>query len=373
MQIKVIILTETISPYRIPVFNEIAQNLKEQFLVLFLGKTEKRQRWKIYKERIKFRYEVLPNILFQKKGSTPYFFNPTIFYKLIKYSADTVIVSGYYQPSSFFTIAYTRLFRKPLILWCESTRYDERYNHPMIEAYKRWFVRNCAGYIVPGKASFEYLILLGAEPKKIHLAPNAVDNDYFTQASDKYREDQEQFRQSKGYPKKVFLYVGHLIDQKGISDLLKAFQILSKEQPHLGLVLIGNGEGEKRYRNFCRDNQIKNVFFEGFVHQETLPRYYAVADIFILPTHTDRWGLVLNEAMASKLPVISSSVAGAAGDLIINGENGYTYEKGNIEELMETLKKALNSNRELMGKKSYEIIQNFSPQRCALGVLEALP
>ncbi len=79
MKRKIILLTEIISPYRIPVFNEIAQSLQERFLVFFLGATEKRREWKIYKEEIKFYYKVLPHLLCQGKNSSPYFFNPTIF------------------------------------------------------------------------------------------------------------------------------------------------------------------------------------------------------------------------------------------------------------------------------------------------------
>jgi glycosyltransferase involved in cell wall biosynthesis len=290
----------------------------------------------------------------------------------MKYSPSIIIISGYYNPSSLLAMLYAKYFRRRIILWCESNRYGQRLNYPLTEAYKRWFVRNCTEYIVPGKASFEYLISLGTKAEKIWIAPNAVDNDYFTQASDKQRETKEIFKQYKGYLNKVILYVGRLVDQKGILDLLKAFQILSREQADLCLLLIGNGEGEARYRNFCKTNNIRNVFFTGFVHQEELPLYYAVADVFVLPSHSDPWGLVLNEAMACKLPVISSNVAGAAGDLIINGENGYIYEEANIEELIGALKKVLNSDGKSMGMKSYEIIQNFSPARCASGFLEAI-
>jgi len=372
MKAKVILLTEIISPYRIPVFNEIAQSLQDRFLVLFLGETEKRRRWKIYKEDIEFHYEILPHILWQKKGSNPYFFNPTILYKLIRHSPDVIITGGYQHPAYFLAMLYAKIFKKRIILWCESNKYDLRLYHPWNEFYKRWFARNCDGYIVPGKASLEYLISLGANTEKIWEAPNAVDNDYFSRSCDKYRKDKEAFKLAKGYPKKLILYVGRLIEQKGISDLLKAFQILSHKQSDLGLLLIGSGEQEKQYMAYCRANNIKNVFFTGFVHQEELPAYYAISDIFVLPTHSDPWGLVLNEAMASKLPVISSEVAGAAYDLIKEGENGYTYQKGNIEELCEVIENVLNSNRDAMGIKSYEIIQNFSPQKCAQGFIRAI-
>jgi len=374
MKTEVILLTETISPYRIPVFNEIAQRLGNQFLVLFFGETEKRRQWRIYKEKIKFRYEVLMHFLLQKKGSEPYFLNPTILYKLMKYSPSVIIISGYYNLSSLLAMLYAKFFGRRIVLWCEGNKYERRINYSLLEAYKRWFVRNCTGYIVPGRASFEYLLSLGAKTDKIWIAPNAVDNDYFSQACDKYRETKEAFKKTKGYSEKNILYVGRLIDRKGILDLLKAFQIVSGEQPDLGLLLVGSGKREARYRNFCKTHRIRNVFFAGFVHQEELPLYYAAADVFVLPTHSEPWGLVLNEAMACNLPIISSDVAGAAHDLIINGINGYIFQKGNIQQLVTYLKDILSDDQKRikMGQASLNIIKDYSPLKCAEGAIQAI-
>lgn len=374
MQTKIIIITETISPYRIPVFNEIAQSLKDRFMVLFLGETEKRRQWMIYKEKIKFRYEVLPGFLLQKKDSAPHFFNPTVFYKLMKYSPDIIIVGGYHHFAYFLAMLYARLFRRKIILWCESNRYEKRANYPWNQAYKRWFVRNSTGHIVPGRASFEYILSQGAVKDKIWIAPNAVDNEYFTRAGDTYRETKEIFKQSKGYPNKLILYVGHLIEEKGIRDLLKAFQILSYEYTDLGLLLIGSGKENGYYKNFCKTNNLRNVFFAGFIYQEDLPIYYAVSDVFVLTTYSDAWGLVLNEAMASKLPVISSDASGAAYDLIEPGVNGYIFKKGDIEQLSGYLREILKDERKRMGmgEESLNIIQNYSPLRCAQGFIQAI-
>ena len=371
---KVILLTEIISPYRIPVFNEITQSLGDKFMVIFFGESENRRQWRIYKEKIKFRYEVLPHILFQKKGLIPYFLNPTILYKLGRYFPDVIIIGGYHHPSSLLALLYTKLFKRRVILWCESNKYDFRVNYLLKEFYKRWFVRNCDGYIVPGKASFEYLISLGARLEKIWTAPNAVDNDYFSRSCDKYRKTKEIFKQSKGYPKKLILYVGRLIEQKGILDLLKAFQILFREQSDLGLLVIGTGEQEEQCEEFCRINNLKNIFFVGFLHQEELPVYYAISDIFVLPTRSDPWGLVLNEAMACKLPVISSDVAGATYDLISQGENGYIFKKGNIQQLTAYIEGILNDEQKRirMGQRSFDIIKDYSPSKCAQGFIQAI-
>lgn len=375
MRTRVALLTEIISPYRIPVFNEIAKGAPGQFLFFFLGKTERRRQWKIYREKIDFPYKVLPGILFQWGASgSPYFFNPTILHDLMKYSPEIIITGGYQHPSYLLAMLYANIFKKRIILWCESNKYDYRDSHPLKEAYKRWFVRNCSGYIVPGRASFEYLLSLGAKGDKILTAPNAVDNDYFIQSCDRHRQSRETFKQSKGYSGKLILYVGRLIEQKGVLDLLKAFQMISAKQPGWGLLLVGSGEQEKEFRDHCRTNGIKNVFFTGFIHQEELPIYYAISDCFVLPTYSDPWGLVLNEAMAAQLPVISSDAAGAAYDLIRPGENGYIFKKGDVHQLAGYISDILNDaqKRRAMGEKSFDIIKNYSPAECASGFIRAI-
>ena len=81
--------------------------------------------------------------------------------------------------------------------------------------YKRWFIGNCSAYVVPGRASFEYLVSLGARAERIWTAPNAVDNEHFSRFRDEYRGAKETFKRSRGYPRKLILYVGRLINQKG--------------------------------------------------------------------------------------------------------------------------------------------------------------
>lgn len=365
-------ISEIVAHYRIPVFNKIAEQLGRDFHVLFLGELGIRTQWKVRYREIDFSYTVLPGLQFQIDQSFAYFLNPTILWTLCRFRPDIVIVESYQHPSVLFVILYAKLFKKRLVLWTESNRHDIRSGHPVKQAYKRWFVRNCTEHLAVGKASFEYLLSLRADADRIWVAPDAVDNDFFSKACDRERGEGKAFKQSKGYPEKLILYVGRLTDPKGIPDLLTAFQVLCERISHLGLVLVGSGEGESRYKDFCQVNNLRRVFFEGFVHQEDLPAYYAAADVFVLPTHSDPWGLVLNEAMACKLPVVATDVAGAARDLICHGENGYVYKKGDLWGLIRCIQKVLEGDKEKMGQRSYEIVQNYSPQKCAQGFLEVI-
>lgn len=99
-----------------------------------------------------------------------------------------------------------------------------------------------------------------------------------------------------------------------------------------------------------------------------------MADVLVLPTYSDPWGLVLNEAMACKLPVISSDIAGAAYDLISHGENGYIFKKGNIQQLATYIEDILNDEQKRirMGQSSFDIIKDYSPSKCAQGFIQAI-
>ena len=128
------------------------------------------------------------------------------------------------------------------------------------------------------------------------------------------------------------------------------------------------------YAKYCREHKFRDVFFEGFKQQNELPFYYGVADIMVVPSMRDEWGLVMNEAMAASLPVIASDRAGATHDLIEHGVNGYRFSAGEAGELAHWLAELLENEvlRHQMGERSLEIIQQFSPRKCAEGFLRAI-
>ena len=125
----------------------------------------------------------------------------------------------------------------------------------------------------------------------------------------------------------------------------------------------------------CIENKISNVFFVGFKQKEELSQYYAISDLFVLPSTQEVWGLVLNEAVACGLPVITTDKVGASTDLIKDGVNGYVVESRNAEHLCDAMKKVLLDPevRSRMGKASKEIIENgFTINDAANGTIEAV-
>ena len=115
-------------------------------------------------------------------------------------------------------------------------------------------------------------------------------------------------------------------------------------------------------QNTINHNQLNNVHLVGFVNQTELPTYYAAADVFVLPSQYETWGLVLNEAMASGLPGIVSDGCGAAQDMIIEGETGYSYPMGNVKKLAKIMATVADSldKQQFMSIRAKSHVQNFS-------------
>ena len=140
------------------------------------------------------------------------------------------------------------------------------------------------------------------------------------------------------------------------------------------MLFVGDGPDIDRYKRICQQRSITSIRFEGFCTQETLPKYYAIADFLVFPTRSDPWGLVINEAMCSGLPVICSLAAGAAAELVYPGFNGLLHKPGDVEKLREHMLNLLTDSDMLnrMGLSSLSLITAFHPKKMAQGFAEAV-
>ncbi|HKP54374.1 MAG TPA: glycosyltransferase family 4 protein [Chloroflexia bacterium] len=371
--IRVALLTEIISPYRVPVFNHLARDPRIELRVLFLAETEDRRSWRVPRSEIRFPFHVLPGrVVARTYQRAPLFLNPGVISHLRRGRYDVIICGGYQHPTYWLTLLYCKLARKRALLWTESNRRDTRSGNRAKNVYKRLLIGLYDGYIAAGSAQKEYLSDFGIDPDRIWTAPNAVDNHFFARRASAQRPIKEKLKDELGIKGQVVLYVGRLLDAKGIPHLLQALERVTKKVDAT-LVIVGDGPDESKYRVEAGKRGLP-VYFAGFQQQEELSRYYGMADIFVFPTESDQWGLAINEAMASGLPVIVSSVAGAASDLVRDGYNGLLFEPGDVPALAAHIERLL-TDRELadrMGQASQRIIEAHSPERCAAGFVEAI-
>jgi glycosyltransferase involved in cell wall biosynthesis len=375
MNRRVVIITEIIAPYRIPVFNALAQHHGIDLHLIFLAENDCTQRqWLVYKEEIRFSYQVLRSWR-RRVGRHSFLLNWGAEVALQQAEPDFIICGGYNYFASWQSMSWAQRNRVPFGLWSESTTRDFRGGRMLVEFLKARFLRSCAAFVVPGKSSVEYLRTYGVSEEMIFTAPNAVDTQFFARRAAVVRSDAAMHREALGLPARFFLFAGRLVPEKGIFDLLSAYGALTPAlRKEMGLVFVGDGAARSALLQRAAAINPGCIQLVGFAQREQLPVYYALADIFVFPTHTDPWGLVVNEAMACGLPVISSGAAGCVADLVENGWNGRVVSPGDIDQLAAAMDQLARDTelRSLMGQRSRERIEQYSPEAWAAGIASAV-
>jgi glycosyltransferase involved in cell wall biosynthesis len=337
---RVTLLTEIPAPYRLPLFNALAERVDLD--VLFLRDRQPDRLYDAHVEERRFRWSVLRGRDVTLRGRW-LVVNAPVARRLR--AADAVILGGWNQPAFWEALAVCRLRRVPVVVWVESTAGDRRSGR--LEGLKRRLLALPAAFLVPGEASRTYLRALGVADERIVTAPNAVDVSIFARVE---REPHEG-------PVRL-LAVGRLAREKGIDVLLRAADGLPVE-----IALAGVGPEEGRLRQLAGPN----VRFLGQVPRDDLPAVFAAADILVLPSRSEPWGMVLNEAALAGLPLVATSAAGAAHELVEDGANGFVVPPDDVGALREALQRLVDDEpfRRAAGERSLELGARLTPGRWA--------
>lgn len=372
---RLVILTEIIAPYRIPVFNALAARGDVQLHVIFLSENDPSLRqWRVYKDEIKFSYEVLPAWR-RRIGKYNTLLNRGVSAALRRAQPDAVLCGGYAYVASWQTAFWAKRHGVPLLLWSESTALDIRRGHRFVEFIKRKFRQRCQAFVAAGKTSRDYLLALGASSNSIFVAPDAVDVNFFAAAAEKARQQEGEIRARNNLPPRYFLCVGRLIKEKGVYELLDAYAKLEASvRSQAGMIFVGEGAARQELERRAALIQPGLVRFCGWVHREQIPEVYALAEAFVFPTYSDPWGLVVNEAMACSLPILASQVAGCVPDLLQDGWNGFAVQPRDVEGLVRSMQRLFDDPKSArrMGSRSFQRIQEYTPEKCAAGIVQAL-
>jgi glycosyltransferase involved in cell wall biosynthesis len=371
MRRRLVILTEIISPYRIPLFNALAQHTEVDLHVVFLAETDPGLRqWQIYKEEIHFSHQILPSWR-RRVGKYNALLNRGVGRALAKAAPDVILCGGYNYVASWQSLIWARRRKIPFFLWSESTEQDQRRGQALVELMKNKFLSKCAGFVVPGRSAQEYLRALKINEDRIFTAPNAVDNDLFSRAAAVASQNAAGCRQELALPVRYFLFAGRLVREKGVFELLSAYAKLDESmRRQIGLVFVGDGASRQQLEKAAAAISPGTIRFAGFAQRDQLATYYALAEMLILPTHTDTWGLVVNEAMACGLPVILSRAAGCAADLVRENWNGLMVPPRDVPSLTLAMRSLADQPdlRATMGANSAQHISHYSPKEWSSGI-----
>lgn len=290
---------------------------------------------------------------------------------------DAAVCVGYSDPEIQRAAAWSMERGIPLVT-CSDSTYDDEPRTALKEGMKRLVVAAFDAALVAGTRARDYMGLLGMNGGARFRPWDVVDNAHFERGADEARRRERERRTAMKLPDRYFLCVARFVPKKNLAVLLDAYAGYA-ERAGAGawsLILSGSGPLEGELRRKAEALKIGGrVFFPGFVQYGELPALYGLAAAFILPSMSDQWGLVVNEAMASGLPVLVSSGCGCAPDLVRAGENGFTIDPADAAGMAESLQKMAGHSpdeRAAMGVRSRAIIAAYSPAAFASGLMSAI-
>ncbi len=298
-------------------------------------------------------------------------FNPGIWTLIRDGHFDAVLICGYYFASAWIAVFAAKYYGCPIIFVSDSHslrswRTQSIWMLRMKKTVLRRIFSLASGVVVSSSGGVEYLKSLGFPGERVVLAPTAVDNGWWTEQAAKV--DRDRVRSEWKIPAEgvVTLFCAKLQPWKGPMDLLEAFA--RAEVPNSYLVFAG--DGPERSHLECRASELglaNRVRFLGFLNQSQLPSAYCAADLFVLPSLFEPFGLVVNEAMLCGLPVAVSDRVGAKFDLVRPDENGYVFPAGDVQALAAILRRILpdQEKRLRMGSAARRRMETWSPREYA--------
>ncbi len=301
---------------------------------------------------------------------------------------DVVVIPGWADQWALAALVWSEENNTPTILMSESTQWDETRN-AWREAVKRRIVGLCSSALVGGSPHKDYMVKLGMPAERVFLGYDAVDNGYFAKNAEKLKSEtlKNEARNKHGLPAKYFLASARFVEKKNLPRLIEAYsqyrKITAKRQapgtmPSAPWDFVLLGDGVLR-ESLCALRSAlgldASVHLPGFMQYPDLPAYYGLASTFIHASTTEQWGLVVNEAMASSLPVLVSNRCGCALDLVQEGVNGFTFDPCNVGDMakaMSIISAFQDVRLSEFGAESARIISNWGPERFAQGLKTAV-
>ncbi|MBA2610876.1 MAG: glycosyltransferase family 4 protein [Bacteroidetes bacterium] len=276
-----------------------------------------------------------------------------------KIAPDIIICSGWID-KDYLRLVKPYYKKIPTVLSCD-THWNGSLKQHVAKILSRFFLLNKFSYSwVPGNSQLAYVKKLGFDQNKIKKGFYCCDLEKFNTIYEAQNPAKK-----KAFPKR-FLFVGRYYDFKGITDLWEAFIQLQNDAPNeWELWCLGTGTIAP-----IEHSKIKHF---GFVQPKDLAEITQKCGVFVLPSHFEPWGVVVQEYAASGFPLVTSSAVGSNEAFLTENENGYSFRSKNVTELKKILKKIITlSDPELndMALKSHQLAQKINPKIWTNTVLE---
>jgi 1,2-diacylglycerol 3-alpha-glucosyltransferase len=266
------------------------------------------------------------------------------------------------------------------VLISDSNDFDKQRNQ-IFERIKSLFVAHYGAAFVGGTSSSCYLQTLGIPQERIVAGYDVIDNAFFSRRAEENKRDLNAIRQKWFLPETYFLVVTRLIAEKNLARLFAAYQEYALQLEDTfepwHVVICGSGPEEQKLRRLLLDFPLSlsdRILFYGYIRQPDLADFFSAATCLVLPSISETWGLVVNEALASGLPVLVTNRAGCARDLVQENQNGWTFDPYNVHELADLLARMTRLEADArmeMGQCSLQLVADWDLDRFARGALES--
>ena len=357
--------------YKSKLFFEVNECLKKEypestFKVIHIALHEASR--SVMKDDENFQYDYPYSVLFNRSLDSVSFKErlPALVKAFEDFNPTVLNVTGYFDYAQVLLMIYARFKGVKVVLSSESSTMDHN-RSALKERIKSWIINRADAFFCFGKSSADYLLSLGVKESQIAVKHAAVVDEDIIKT--KYAAAKSRLVPDISRKRK-FIYVGRLAEEKNLEILIESFKSISEKQTaeNWDLLFVGDGPARQKLEllsgTFLSDNRI--TFVGGFPWYK-VPDWLAASDILVLPSKSEPWGLVVNEAMVCGMPVIVSEKCGCAEDLVINHQNGFTFDPDSQQEL-ETAMLFFIQNPEKIastGQESLKLIQPFSSKNVA--------
>jgi len=366
--------------YRAPVFRELIKKLPQAQVIFFNAGFDGKKWWfqevdKIPKQEFGLSLETgYPNRTLGTQNLSLIEKVRTIHQVLRNEKPQAVLLYGYYQVEHWILRFLCAQKKIPLLFVGET--FDWRgsfFRKSLKKVLVHYFFQQVASFIAIGKRTVDYYRQWGVAVSKITTAKYCTDAAPFVLPASEASACRSEVRKSLGIPPDAFLllFVGRLFDRKRPQDLLEIHSELQKQE-EVHTVFVGNGELSETLHS--KSVGIPNVHLVGFQNQNEIKKFYYAADLLVVPSDFETWGLVVNEAFSCMLPALVTDQCGVAGDLVLSGETGDIYPVGDCKnatvKIRGLLKDRSVAKRWGMNARAL-VLKNYQPEQFADSILKA--
>lgn len=300
--------------------------------------------------------------------------NPTLIEDIEKWKADAILVYGWPFKSHLKAMRYFH-GKIPVFFRGDSTMLSKKNNiHSLFRKYfLRWVYSHVDKAFYAGTNNKSYFRQHGLREKKLMFAPHAIDNERFDDEGGIYQRQADEWRKKLGInPYDLLLvYAGKLEPIKNLGWLIKTVKQFN-EMP-VKILFVGNGPSEKELKEKSFGDQ--RFIFIDFQNQQQMPVVYRLGQVFVLCSHSETWGLSINEAMASGRAVLVNENCGCAIDLVKNDINGFVFNATDKSNFIKYVKRLIADESLVnnMGAQSKKVISKWNFEEVCKAIEKSMP